>query len=277
LLIVTACDAGYYRSLVQLLRSLERCDGGTHPVRVYDLGMTRAQCETVQRRLRVEYRRFPFESVPSFVGADLRTYAWKPWIIDSVLEEISGPVLWLDSATLVLRPLDRIEQVVQGHGLWVPYGGIASNAERTHPATAAYLHASRAVLAERMRAAGVCGFDGAQPEVRRLVRRWRDCCLDPACVAPSGATHDNHRFDQSVLSILLGCAAHDGRFALTDDALDISSTRPTPYISARNKVHAWVPPAADAHLWRFFVLRRAANIASNRVEAQLRSVARPIT
>jgi len=123
-----------------------------------------------------------------------------------------------------------------------------------------------------MRAAGACGFDPAQPAVRRLVQQWREWCLDPACIAPAGATRANHRFDQSVLSILLGCAMHDGTLVLHGDELDISSTRPTPYLSARNKVPAWVPRAADRDLWRWFLLRRRANIWSNRAERRLLSI-----
>jgi hypothetical protein len=272
--LVSACDASYYRCVIQLLQSVERCDPCRRPMVVYDLGMTAAQRDhlqtTFQRRGLVEHRRFPFEVVPRFVGAHLRMCAWKPWIVRAMLDETGGPVLWLDSATVLLRSLDSVEQFVCEHGTWVPFGGRGTIGQRTHSATAAIVGASPAIQSRRMRAAGVCAFDPAHPVVRRTVEAWCELSLVEACIAPTGATSANHRYDQSLLAILLERAADEDGLVLPNDELDISSTRPTTLMSARNKVPAWVPAAADRHLWRFFLLRRVTNVWSNRVEEFLR-------
>jgi hypothetical protein len=265
--IVSAADAAYFRSLAQLLASLAR-HAGPAPCAciVYDLGLAPPQRARLAARFPwATVRPFDFSPYPEFVRLrprSINSNAWKPQVIEAVVAEAAGPVLWLDSATVVVGSLDPIFAWIERTGLYVPFGGTASIAELTHSAALAALGAPPAATRARQRASGVVGIDPRHPRARALAAAWARACLDARCVAPPGATLDNHRFDQSVLNVLLARARD---LELTPDELDISSSRPTPMLRARNKVPAAVPLWLDPAVRAWFAAYRAVDVALWRV------------
>lgn len=264
--IVSGASPEYFRCLVQLALSLER----TQPrdsVRLvaYDLGFTPRQRDCFERRLgRWELRTFDFDRYPPHVAVRDRlvnTNAWKPVIVREVLAESEAPLLWLDSATVVLEPLAPVFEHIRRTGLYTPFGGASSLEELTHPGTLAALGVSPGVARERQRASGVFGADPRWPAARELVDAWADACLEPTIAIPPGADHRAHRFDQSVLNALLyPLAAREG-LTLTADEIDVSSAHPTPLYRTRNKVRNWLPIAADPLARAWFAVYRAVDVA----------------
>jgi hypothetical protein len=280
-MVVTAADATYGRCLLQLLASLERVDPARSlRVTAYDLGLSTRQLHLIGTRFpRVELRSFDLAALPPFMRIReraLNSNAWKPQLIAAVLAEQSLPVLWLDSATVLLRHPRRLLQHVQVTGLYTPFGGHSSIARWTHPATAAFMGVPVERLTPRMRASGVLGLDPQNARVRELVTRWAAACREPACVTPEGATRRNHNFDQSVLNLLLLEAKARDDLRLTEDELDISSVRPVPELRTRNKVHVHLPMLLDPLLRTYFAAYRALDrrVLSFRRSALCPSVAR---
>ena len=115
------------------------------------------------------------------------------------------------------------------------------------------------------RAGGVCGFDGRNPAVRRLVDRWKDLALREEVIAPSGSNLLNHRYDQSLLTLVLIEATQRDGIRLTDHEIDVGSSCPIPWLSVRNKVPNSVPIILDPlvrlaygiHRWRRKLGQRA--------------------
>jgi hypothetical protein len=263
LTIVSAADRAFFRSLLQLAASLRRhVDVVEARCVMYDLGLTPHQRGILACRFPfVEQRTFDFASYPSFVR--LRpgvptTFAWKPLLIRHVVRDSQGPVLWLDSATVVCASLDGVVAWAAGHGVYAAFGGAATIGELTHPSTLDALGADARVRSLRQRGAGVLCLDATRPAVRQLVDRWADACLDERVIAPAGSTLEGHRFDQSVLNILL---ARESEMLLPDDELDISSHRPTPVFRARNKVHPAIPFWLDPLVRAWFVTYRSVDVA----------------
>lgn len=260
---MSAADAAYFRSLLQLAASLARhVDTHASRVVVYDLGLTTRQQERLRRSFPfVTVRTFDFAAYPEVVRIQDRmrhTLSWKPQILRTLVAGGPGLVLWLDSATVVCAPLDPVVAWTTQTGLYAPFGGASTVAELTHPATLAALAADHRTQSLRMRAAGVLGFDATRPDIRELVDRWADLSLDARIIAPPGATHANHRFDMSILNILLA-----GRpdLLMTGDELDISSDRPSAIFRARNKVHPLVPLWLDPLARAWFRSYRAIDVA----------------
>ena len=65
-------------------------------------------CPAFGREYGIEYREFNFDRYPSHV-ANLHCYAWKPPIIDEVLQESSENtvVMWVDSGATVVMSLQK--------------------------------------------------------------------------------------------------------------------------------------------------------------------------
>ncbi len=268
LTIVSGCDARYYRCEYQLLRSLRRHPRAVERVVVYDLGMAGRQRTRIERLggpwFALEVRDFPFDEYPPLVRR-LRSYAWKAPIVCTVLDQVRAPVLWLDSATIVLRDLAPVARCATATGTYVPFGGTGDVREFGHPTALAALGVSEPELDWRLRAGGVVALDGTSDRVLALARQWAELSLREECISPPGASHANHRYDQLILTILLERARIECGLELTLDELDISSAHPTPLLTSRNKTGSNVPEWLDPVLWRFFAIRRMTNAISNRL------------
>jgi len=98
----------------------------------------------------------------------------------------------------------------------------------------------------------VCGFDGRNPVVHRLVRRWKDLALQEDVIAPPGSNRSNHRQDQALLTLLLIDAARNEGIQLTEDEIDVGSSCPIRWLSVRNKVSNSVPIMFDPWVRLFY-------------------------
>ena len=257
--VVTAADHRYARTLAQLLLSVEReSDDGLPRVVIFDLGLAGHDHDRLARRFPwCSVEPFVFDALPPHVRR-LAICAWKPIAIDETLRRHGGPVLWLDSATIVREGLEPIFDRIERDGL-LTLAGQSPIARWCHDATRQFMGASPEDAKTRCRSAGILGFDSSRADIRQLVTEWRRLALIPECIDPPGATRANHRYDQAILSLLLvrqpvrlepdtpygttasGLSRTDG----TDEEIDISSARPLRWASTRNKVAPWVPLALD--------------------------------
>jgi hypothetical protein len=253
--VVTAADHPYWRCLWQLLLSAERRGAHRHHRFVaYDLGLGEEPlAELVRRFSWCEFRPFDFAAHPPHVAMRHRNLAWKPCIIDALLDETGGAVLWLDSATILKTDLRAVERQIRAEGVLALRGQSPLGA-RSHPATLGALGAPLEILDRPERAAGAVGFDPAHAAARRIVRDWRRWALRPEVIAPADPYFPGHRYDQAIVSALLLMAEFRGEITLTGDEIDISSAAPMRWMSSRNKL----PPSFPRRLDRLARLYYAA-------------------
>lgn len=265
-LVVTAADVSYFRCLEQLLLSIERLDAArTLKVIAFDLGLELRHRERLERRFSwVELRSFDLASQPAFMRMrerSINSNAWKPQLLEALLAKSDLPLLWLDSACVLLRDPERLLQQIEQQGLYAPFGGHSSIARYTHPGTAAFFGVELGALTQRMRASGVVGISPRSQRAVNVVTRWAEACRDGGCVAPATATRQNHNFDQTVLNLLLLEASRERPWALTTDELDISSTQPLPELRSRNKVKSSLPLAFDPLVRAYYATYRSLDVA----------------
>ena len=190
--------------------------------------------------------------------------AWKPIAIDDILRERGGLVLWLDSACVIRAPLDAVFEQIARDGVLALAG--QSPIERwCHERTLRFMRVPREHLSVRVRSAGVLGFDASRPAVRDLVCEWRRFAQIPECIAPDGASRENHRYDQAILSNLLAAAGRSRDIALGEDEIDISSSHPVGWVATRERVSPWIPLAFDPLVRAGYALYKAADRAVLRV------------
>jgi hypothetical protein len=84
-----------------------------------------------------------------------------------------------------------------------------------HPACVRALGIGDKVMNNPNLSGGVVGFHLADPHARKLAARWLRWAHDRAIIAPNGSSRENHRQDQTLLSILIAqtsfgaCQRHD--------------------------------------------------------------------
>lgn len=290
LTIVSGADSKYFRCLYQFLQSIFAANiYYENRIIIYDLGLTAAQINILTNKKVVKFdfelRAFPFNDYPEYFKIqpnypinekrDIKVeshgcYAWKAVIVSKVFTEIKANILWLDSATIILKPLGPIARTIEEFGVYVPIGGSGITKEWIHPETITYMQADATLLNQPCLAACVCGFSYASPIAREIVRRWEQFSLVKECIAPN-PPFERSRYDQSILNILLYQFESQGKISLTKEQVNISSenTQPISLLIVRNKVKSKTPLYLDLFIRYYFAIKFKAGSMINRFRFSL--------
>ncbi|KAI0240174.1 hypothetical protein LSAT2_009134 [Lamellibrachia satsuma] len=183
----------------------------------YDLGLNKNQVAKLKTWCNVTYRKFDFNKFPPHVSA-LRTYAWKPLIIQELFR-VYDTVLWMDSSFRLFKPhlKPAVSRIMKsGYGVVLFSSGGGPNFSRTHREVYEFLPTDR----QRQKRTGMGGATAMLLcNTRRTytdVLRWLYlCALEERCIAPTRNTtcgekisdeveyRGCHRFDQSVINVLV--------------------------------------------------------------------------
>ncbi len=219
LAIVAAASENHARPLFHLLESLDRHERGTE-IFLYDIGLAPASRATLERQGRT-ITSFRFDDYPPHVDAkNLRTYAWKPAIVREVMRARGLPLLYLDAGDLVHCRLDAVRAELALSGFYSRYSSQYIY-NWCHPATARALGVEPEIMLERNYNAAIVGF-GDSDLARAIIQDWYEAAINPQIICPPGATTQNHRFDQTILSVLLARAARDRGVAMPKGFLGVS-------------------------------------------------------
>jgi hypothetical protein len=210
--IVTGTSSNHLDCLLNLLYSL-KVFAVKAEILVYDLGLSQSEREMINK-FPVNLIRFEYENYPDYlkiINTKNETkpkeitcgyYAWKPVIIDNVLQHYKGIVLWMDAGNLVYSNLDILKKIIEVNGIYSPFSS-DKVAAWTHPDTLALLKVSEDILLAENRNAAVVGFNADYPGIMELSEKWKDLALTKECIAPPGSSLFNHRYDQAILTILM--------------------------------------------------------------------------
>lgn len=252
-IIATGANQRYWHCLHQFLGNVEK--KGLHRAHrfvAFDLGLEAPALARLKRRYPwCEFRAFAFADYPPHV-AQVRGFAFKPLIIELLMEEARGPVFWFDSATLFhVRDLSFLTGLVRRNGLHVLRGQTALG-RRCDPLVLERLAVPYFIRRKPELAAGAIGFDAGAPAIRALVLEWAAHAKIQDHINPQ-PRHPNHRFDQALLTFLVYREEAKGTLRLTGEEIDISSRAPVRWMTSRNFIGPGVP------LWagRFVRLRHA--------------------
>lgn len=204
--IITASDYKFYDSLIQLIDSIIIHEPNTNIV-VYDIGLMTSHIEELKKTNRVELKTFDFEKYPKFLSerdkfGKLGAYAWKSAILNEVLEhENKDIVLWLDAGNILTSSLKRLKKVVLINNFYSPLSA-GNLIDWCHPKTLQFLNAPKYIFKKANLTGGLVAFNTASSFAKDLAKKWYKNSMIEDCIAPPDSDRNNHRQDQSVLSIL---------------------------------------------------------------------------
>ncbi|XP_045183782.2 uncharacterized protein LOC123542163 [Mercenaria mercenaria] len=223
--IATAANSGFYGVSQGLIKSvyeilLPKYQNIT--IVYYDMGLTVYQRKQLKQYCTIcEVRIFPFDDFPEHVRK-LKTYAWKPIIVKTLLLEF-GWVWWMDSSVrFITNDLDRGLKYSQDNSiLFFTYGVVFAVARHTDIQTMQYFGEDRCKFRHFGEVEATFVLFHFDDVTNILVDQWAACALSNDCIAPDGTDkklscrisnrYDGrcHRFDQAVLSILLRRLYHE--------------------------------------------------------------------
>jgi len=199
--IITAANSYYFGELENLIGSIHLWEPQKRIV-VYDLGLEDNQLLSVKNWCNVELIRFPYEQFPVHLS-HLYEYAWKPPIIATEFFKCDA-ILWLDAGDELRRPLNDILKILMTETYWTH--GWDKLCRLSHRGLFNYYNIVKTEFCSTQKpkmieANALAAKRGGKFDI--IIRKAMQCALDQTCIAPKDATLENHRFDQSVYSLLM--------------------------------------------------------------------------
>lgn len=203
---VSAASEEYYNYLLNLLESISKFR--FNKVVVYDLGLNKDQVLQLQKESYIDLKKFDFDKFPSFVSerqesnqGKIGAYSWKAAIIHEVVNEYKTQVMWLDSANTLTKQFIFARIALSKLGYFSTYS--VDTIERwTHYSVIDILKVEAKILKKISLNAAIIGFDYNNKISRKLLDEWYQYCLQKNLISPENSNKDNHRWDQSLLSIV---------------------------------------------------------------------------
>ena len=198
--IITAANKLYFGALLNLVGSLHYWSGN-YEITVYDLGLgDRLLNEIKKWRNVVLVENFLDSSIPDHCS-NLLQYAWKPYVIDHALSSYDQ-VLWIDAGSDTREPLYRIEQLFRRDGHFFAQGQDLDMTVMSLPQTYKLLGCDRADFRGKGHyCAGLQGYTRYSLAYDKILQPMLEAASIPECIAPMGSNSQNHRYDQTLLSI----------------------------------------------------------------------------
>lgn len=217
--VVTGFSENHFTESVDMIASIQRYSP-TSPIIVYDLGISDSSRKTLQSFCHVKIRTFPFDKYPSHVR-NLEACAWKPIIVQEVLQEFSK-VLYGDASIRLMQEIGNLLQLLETASPIIGQSTAPSGpaGSYTHDGTLQYFNISRDKYKDVDMFAATYILIKRNPIIEEtIIPQWVSCAMDVGCISPSGAKkwpcltrlqeNDHnafigcHRYDQSALSIVL--------------------------------------------------------------------------
>ena len=200
---MTASDSSHFRSACQLLASIEKEMPGQRVI-FWDLGLASIQKNMIAKTFEfVTLVEFPFADYPAYFSLRKKSgcYAWKPLSLHLSGREHNGVLIWLDAGNIVLRDLSFLDNLTRRFGFYSPPStGLVK--DLTHIETQTSLDPFGKTWNETNLNGAIVAFDLCNPASRNLLTQWREKALEKQIICPDGAQKSNHRFDQSIVTIL---------------------------------------------------------------------------
>ena len=114
-------------------------------------------------------------------------------------------ILWLGAGCDIRAPITPIIDIIEKEGIFLVQGQDLDMTQWIHNKTLEFMNKSKNNYIGKYSFAG--GIQGhlLNSKNNSLIKFQKELALNPNCICPNGSSLRNHRYDQSILSIL----AHD--------------------------------------------------------------------
>jgi hypothetical protein len=186
---------------------------------VYDLGLNQKNMDLLTNynsRLFAKFaiKKLDYSLYPEHVDLNKNkgiycSYAFKPIIIYNEVQNTNHPILWLDSANRFnINILIKIIDTITKEGFYSPVSNIEKTIESielNHPKTCELLGVNEYEHTNllKSRSGNIIGLNYSSQCGKKLLDDWYNYCLQKEVIMPEGSSRNNHRQDQTVISLLM--------------------------------------------------------------------------
>ena len=204
--IITGATSDHLELMKKLLRSVRQFHPTDVELVAWDLGLTAEERTGLIKEFDgLHVRVFDYSKYPAYYNIKVAAgeYAWKPALIRLTRQEFGERTyLWLDAGDRIQEPLIKLFQFIAAKGFFsnTTHGTVA---KWTHPAVFKALDPRfEGYKGLRMRNGAIIGFNERLGWVRELMNLYAGWASTKEIIAPEGSSRDNHRQDQSCLTLL---------------------------------------------------------------------------
>lgn len=234
--IVTGANNAYILTLIDFIKNYILQGFNTSDLIVYNLGLNQTNLQILEA-LKARYpfiiKNFDNSSYPEHVDLNKYnglycSYAFKPIILFNEAQQSTKPIIWTDTANRFDKSIiNKIVDTINKEGIYSP----VSTGEKTietielnHPKTCEILglteYEHTTVL--KSRSGNMVGFDYKKPAIKNIIDQWYNYSLQREVIMPEGSSRNNHRQDQTILSILMYLYEKENRQILENSTFELS-------------------------------------------------------
>jgi hypothetical protein len=202
MIIATAANSRYFIGLKNLVGSIHFWAPNKN-ILIYDLGLQKTFLEEISNWQNVTIvRNFVPQNAPKHCRI-IHTYAWKPLAIYHAIQRHPS-VLWIDAGSDLRAPMTPIETYLEEEGHFFVQGQDLDMTLKSHENCYQAMGTSKENFKGKQHFAGsLQGYTQKGKAYELILKPLYQYALQRNCIAPSGSNLSNHRFDQTVLSILI--------------------------------------------------------------------------
>lgn len=204
LTIVTGANAPFYHSLRDNLLGSIRVYEPEAKVVVWDLGLDQEQLDEMASLFPgIDVRRFDFDSHPEHYKLKYSSYAWKTaCIYDTVKSCNTDYILWLDAGCGLKGHLNCVRHILRKYGFFSPYSSTSVGALTYRTVIDAFSIFPSCCVGKQMLNGASVGISMYSEFGLRIIWEWFFLSKDKDLIVPDGSSRENHRQDQSLLSLI---------------------------------------------------------------------------
>ena len=133
----------------------------------------------------------------------LNLYAWKPAVLHNAIQQYRS-ILWIDARSNLRSPLEPISSTLRKDGHFFVQGQDLDMTQMSMEDTYTALNTTRNDFAGQPHfSGGLQGYTRGSVAHEKILNPFYAYSLDEACIAPPHSNLGNHRYDQTLLSILI--------------------------------------------------------------------------
>jgi len=257
--IITGANDAYILTLLDFVKQYYHQNMDPNNLLVYDLGLSENNIELLKNInhgftiKKFDYTKYPeYVNLKNYKGLHC-SYAFKPIILYNEAQLSKKPIIWMDCANrFSISIIKKIIDTIKNQGFYSPVSNnenTIESIELNHPKTCERIGITEFehVNLLKSRSGNIIGFDYLNNTGKHIIDEFYKNSLVKEIIIPEGSSRNNHRQDQTVLSILMFLYEKENNIKFETSTFEISHW---------NKKD---PPIIENNYYKFGLINKTTN------------------